>query len=188
MSIELRRAFEAAAARRWAACVASHVPTLGRWRAGPASSAMQGAMHPGLPRRPQLAKIVAIRRRGRSGWRMRQCERTKSDKCDMKSERGDVANRASAGQVGFFARPTPEGPGACAAQLARRPRSIRCSQLVGSAEPRWAFHRKLGQQIQETTPCVPTLQERTTVGGRGVHHLCLSSFLVAAAREAPATF
>ena len=62
--------------RRWAACVASHVPTLGRWRAGPASS----AMHPGLPRRPQLAKIVAIIRRGRSGWRMRQCERTKSER------------------------------------------------------------------------------------------------------------
>ena len=100
MSIELRRAFEAAAARRWAACVASHVPTLGRWRAGPASS----AMHPGLPRRPQLAKIVAIRRRGRSGWRMRQCERTKSES-------------APAGQVAsfIFARPTPEGPGACAA-------------------------------------------------------------------------
>jgi len=79
-SIELRRAFEAAAARRWAACVASHVPTLGHWRAGPASSAMHHRMHPGLPRRPQLAKIVAIRRRGRSGWRMRHCERTKSER------------------------------------------------------------------------------------------------------------
>lgn len=65
--------------RREGGLRASPAPTFRRWVVG-APDPLRAPCIQGSPVVAQLAKIVAIRRRGRSGWRMRHCERTKSER------------------------------------------------------------------------------------------------------------
>jgi hypothetical protein len=81
-------------------------------------------------------------------------------------------------------RHSPEGPGACAAPTEHplQPAGGLCGASLGfPQETRSANSRDNPMRSHATG-------ENDSRGGRGVHHLCLSSFLVAAAREAPATF